>query len=52
MIGDSECDMEAARRAGCHTAAIGALDAEIQGTDLLDCIDQILKKRGPLNDTP
>ena len=43
MIGDSESDMEAARRAGCHTAAIGALDAELRGEDLYDCIDQILK---------
>lgn len=45
MIGDSERDMEAARRAGCHTAAIGALDAEIVGAGLYDCVEQILKTR-------
>ena len=43
MIGDSDRDMEAARRAGCHTAAIGAPDAEIVGDSLFHCVDQILK---------
>ena len=43
MIGDSERDIEAGRRAGCRTAAIGTLHADITGTDLLDCINQILK---------
>ena len=43
MIGDSERDIEAGRRAGCHTAAIGPLLAEITGSDLFDCINQILK---------
>jgi len=43
MIGDSERDIEAGRRAGCHTAAIGIPGADIRGRDLFDCVDQILK---------
>ena len=43
MIGDSDSDMEAGRRAGCRTAAIGKMSADIVGNSLLDCIDQILK---------
>lgn len=47
MIGDSESDMEAGRRAGCHTAAIGTLDAEIRGDSLFDCVCQILRRERP-----
>ncbi len=43
MIGDSESDMEAARRAGCRTAAIGDMRADIVGESLYDCVCQILQ---------
>ncbi len=52
MIGDSERDMEAARRAGCRTAAIGALAADIVGDSLFQCVDQILKNEDLTNDAP
>ena len=52
MIGDSESDMTAARRAGCRAAAIGALDAEITGDSLFYCIDQILKNEDFTYDAP
>ena len=43
MIGDSESDMTAARRAGCRTAAIGGMQADITGSSLPDCVSKILK---------
>ena len=46
MIGDSERDMEAGRRAGCRTAAIGKLHADIVGESLYHCVDQILAREG------
>ena len=52
MIGDSESDMEAARRAGCHTAAIGSMQADIVGESLLDCVEQILKNEDLTYDAP
>ena len=43
MIGDSARDVEAGKRAGCRTAAIGDIGgADICGTDLFDCVTQIL----------
>ncbi|MBR2311718.1 MAG: HAD-IIIA family hydrolase [Clostridia bacterium] len=42
MIGDSESDMTAARRAGCRTAAIGGIQADITGSSLPDCVSKIL----------
>ncbi len=43
MIGDSARDVQAGKRAGCRTAAIGNIDgADICGTDLFDCVTQIL----------
>ena len=44
MVGDREADAEAGRRAGCHTAAIGDFDAELHGSDLYDCVMQILER--------
>jgi D-glycero-D-manno-heptose 1,7-bisphosphate phosphatase len=41
MIGDSDRDIEAGRRAGCRTAGIG-VSADIVGSSLLDCVTQIL----------
>ncbi|MBQ2774183.1 MAG: HAD hydrolase-like protein, partial [Clostridia bacterium] len=42
MIGDSESDMTAARRAGCRAAAIGGMQADITGSSLPDCVSKIL----------
>lgn len=43
MIGDSARDVEAGKNAGCRTAAIGDIyGADICGTDLFDCVTQIL----------
>ncbi len=44
MIGDSAIDCEAGRRAGCRTAGIGDMEADFHGTDLLDCVTQILRQ--------
>lgn len=44
MIGDGEVDVECGKNGGCHTAKIGEnCDADINGINLLDCVDKILK---------
>ena len=44
MIGDGEVDVECGKNGGCHTAKIGKnCDADINGINLLDCVDKILK---------
>ena len=52
MIGDSESDMTAARRAGCGTAAIGSIQADIVGNSLPDCVSKILKAEEYSHDLP
>lgn len=43
IIGDSARDVEAGKNANCRTAAIGDIGgADICGTDLFDCVTQIL----------
>ncbi len=45
MIGDMDTDILAGIRAGCKTAKIGEenLDADVNGKDLLEVVDKILK---------